>query len=99
MGGMVKKVTAQKEGGMKKEISICEICKSRAENDEQKRKENWLEIKGGTLHGVSVWLEKPRFHKKGVCDSFMLTVGWQSRDYHFCSIKCLVKALRGKHSI
>jgi hypothetical protein len=47
MGGMVKKVTAQKEGGMKKEISICEICKSRAENDEQKRKENWLEITWG----------------------------------------------------
>ena len=84
---------------MKKEISICEVCKRIAQNEKQKRKENWLQLSGGCLHGISVWLKKPREHKEGVCDSYMLTVGWQDRRYDFCSIKCLVKALKGTVSI
>jgi len=84
---------------MEKKISVCEICKKVAKDDKQKRKENWLKINGGCTYGISVWLEKPRVHKRGVADSFMHTVGWQNREYDFCSIECLVKALKGKESI
>jgi len=84
---------------MKKEIYVCENCKKVANNEKQLRKENWLQINGGATCGISVWLDKPRIHKKGVSDSFALTIGWQEREYHFCSIKCLVKLLEGNESI
>lgn len=84
---------------MEKKISICEICGKRAEDEKQKRKENWLQIRGDICGGISTWLEKPRIKKEGVVESFMHTVGWRSRTYDFCSIKCLVKALQSKESI
>jgi hypothetical protein len=83
---------------MEKKIYLCENCKKVAEDEKQLRRDNWLQIRGDATHGISVWLEKPRKHKKGVSDSFMLTIGWQNRDYHFCSIKCLVKLLKGNDS-
>jgi hypothetical protein len=84
---------------MEKTIYICENCKKVAESEKELRKENWLEIRGDITHGIKVWLDKPRKHKDGVPDSFMLTVGYKERDYHFCSIKCLVKLLEGKESV
>ena len=84
---------------MEKKISVCEICGKKADDERYKRKENWLRMQGGGLHGISVWLEKPRSRKKGVCDAFMLHVGYQDREYDFCSIECLCKALRGNESI
>jgi hypothetical protein len=84
---------------MNQQISVCEVCKKRAWSEKQKREENWLKMNGGILHGISVWLEKPRKHIKGTSDSYMLTVGFKEREYDFCSITCLVKALKGKESI
>lgn len=80
---------------MKKEYRECEICGKRGYNEKQLRRENWLEIHGDCCQGISVWLEKPR-SKNG---SFMITVGYEHRDYDFCSIACLAKALKGKKSI
>jgi hypothetical protein len=84
---------------MEKKIYVCENCKKIAENEKQLRKENWLELHGGATQGISIWLKNPRKHIKDVTDSFMLTIGWQGRDYHFCSIKCLVALLKGNESI
>lgn len=84
---------------MEKKIYVCENCKKVAESEKELRKNNWLQINGGSTHGISVWLDKPRKHKKGIADSFMLTIGWRDREYHFCSIKCLVKLLKGNESI
>jgi len=85
---------------MEKLIYLCENCKKVAQNEKELRKNNWLQMRGDSTHGISVWLDKPRKkHKEGYSDSFMLTVGWQSRDYHFCSVKCLVKLLEGKESV
>jgi hypothetical protein len=84
---------------MEKKIFICEYCGNTAESEKQLRKENWLQIHGGIMRGISIWLDKPRETKKGVSSSFMLTIGYQDREYHFCSIKCLVKLLKGKKSI
>ena len=84
---------------MEQKISVCEICGKEATCEKQKRKENWIELNGGSLYGISIWLDKPRKHKEHVADCYMLTVGWQNRVYDFCSIKCLVKALKGKESI
>lgn len=80
---------------MEKKISVCEICTKVAEDEKQKREENWIEVNGGSLHGISVWLKLPR----GAIDSYMHRVGWESRVYDFCSIKCLVKALEQEESI
>lgn len=84
---------------MEKKITICEICKKVAKDEKQKRHENWLTMNGHILHGISVWLAKPRKHKKGTCDVYMHSVGWQDRVYDFCSISCLAKALEQKDSI
>lgn len=84
---------------MEKEITECEICKKVAKDEKQKRAENWLVMYGGILHGISTWLEKPRVKKKGVANTYMHTVGWKDREYDFCSIDCLVKALKRKESI
>ena len=84
---------------MEKKISVCEICSKRAEDEKQKRRENWLTMNGGCVHGISVWLEKPRRHKKGVSEAYVHTVGLQYRAYDFCSIKCSLKALERKDSI
>jgi hypothetical protein len=80
---------------MEQMISICEICKNEARSIEQKRAENWIEINGGSLQGIGIWLEKPRYKSGG----FIHSVGYKSRKYHFCSIDCLVKALKAKQSI
>jgi hypothetical protein len=84
---------------MEKKIYECENCKKVATSEKELRKNNWLEITGDATHGIKVWLDKPRKHKEGVSDSYMITIGWQSREYHFCSIKCLVKLLEGKESL
>ena len=80
-------------------ITICEMCKKEVRSEDQKRKQNWLELQGGMTAGLRVWLEKPRAIRKGMANSFMHSVGWMERMYHFCSIKCLVKALEEKESI
>jgi hypothetical protein len=80
---------------MKIESFKCELCSAKAANEKQLRKENWLRIRGGSLAGVSVWLDTPR----NAGGSMMLTVGWQDKEYDFCSIDCLVKALKGTESI
>jgi hypothetical protein len=84
---------------MEKKIYLCENCKKVAESVKELRRDNWLQINGDITHGISIWLDKPRKHKEGVSDSFMITIGWQNREYHFCSIKCLVKLLKGNESI
>lgn len=84
---------------MEKKIYVCEKCKKAAQDEKEMRKDNWLMLRGDSTHGISVWLENPRKVKKGFTASYMLTVGWQGRDYHFCSIKCLVALLRGKESV
>lgn len=84
---------------MEKTISICEICGKRAEDEKQKRKENWIQTSGGTNQCIYVWLEKPREAGKGTSGNYMHSVGWQSRTYHFCCVKCLVKALEQASSI
>ena len=84
---------------MEKKIYICENCKKVAQDEKQLRKENWLQIRGDITHGLRIWLDQPRKHKKGVSDSYMLTIGSQDREYHFCSIKCLTKLLKGDESI
>jgi len=84
---------------MKKEFVECEVCKKRAFSEKQQRKENWLLLHGGSVRGISVWLDKPRKRSKNVSASYMLSVGFRDRDYDFCSIDCLVKALKGKESI
>jgi hypothetical protein len=84
---------------MEKKISVCEICKKVAKDEKQKRRENWIVMNGSCIHSISVWLEKPRKHKKGICDVYMHSVGWQDRVYDFCSILCLVKALEQEDSI
>ena len=84
---------------MEQTICKCEMCKKVAKDEKQKRHENWIEVDGGLLKGIQVWLEKPRKHKKGITASFMIHIGWQERLYHFCSIDCLVKALKGSESI
>jgi len=73
----------------------CEMCSNKARGEKQLRKENWLQIEGGTCQGVEVWLDKPR-HKHGC---YMHHVGWEKRSYHFCSVKCLIKALESDESI
>ncbi len=80
---------------MEIKTSNCEICKKKARDEKQKRAENWIRLNGGSCQGISVWLEKPR----GKTKSFMHSVGWQVREYDFCSIECLVKALKAKESI
>lgn len=80
---------------MEQKITVCEICKTEAKTEKQLRRENWIRINGGSTQGVSVWLETPRKKNHG----FMLTIGYQSRVYDFCSVKCLTKALEGKESI
>lgn len=77
----------------------CEVCKKTAIDEEQKRKENWIEVRGGATYGIYVWLEEPRQRKKNVADTFMLHVGFRDRQYHFCSTECLVQALESKESI
>jgi hypothetical protein len=84
---------------MEKKIYVCENCKKVAESQKELRKQNWLQISGDITHGINIWLDKPRKHKEGVSDSFMITIGYQNRDYHFCSIKCLKKLLNGNESI
>lgn len=74
--------------------SVCEICGAQAD-EKQKRHENWIEFMGGSLNGISIWLEKPRMKDHGL----MLCVGFQDRHYHFCSIACLTTALKSKESI
>lgn len=93
---MEKLITKNK---MEKKIYVCENCKAVAQDEKEMRKKNWLQLKGGSTQGVNVWLDKPRKTKKGVSDSYMITVGWQSRDYHFCSTKCLTALLNGDESI
>jgi hypothetical protein len=83
---------------MEKIIYLCENCGKSVNSEKELRRDNWLQIRGDSTHGIGVWLEKPRKHKDGVPDSYMLTIGWQDREYHFCSIKCLVKLLKGKES-
>ena len=83
---------------MEKQIFVCEKCGKIAQDQKQLRKENWLMISGGILKGIEIWLDKPRKHKEGVSDSFMIHIGWKERDYHFCSIKCLVKLLKANES-
>lgn len=78
---------------MKAEIDICEICKKEARSVEVKCRDNWVELDG--VSKIRIWLESPRVKNEG----FMHTVGWQGRDYHFCSIECLIKALKQKESI
>jgi hypothetical protein len=80
---------------MEIKISVCEICKKEAKDEKQKRAENWIRLNGGSSLGLSVWLGKPR-HKNG---GFMHTIGFKTGEYDFCSIECLVKALKGKESI
>ena len=80
---------------METKVSICEICKKEAKDEKQKRIENWIRLDGGSCQGIHIWLEKPRM-KNG---SFMHSVGWKDREYDFCSIQCLVKALKAKESI
>ena len=93
---MEKLITKNK---MEKKIYVCENCKAVAQDEKEMRKKNWLQMRGDATHGISVWLEKPRKIKKGTSASYMLTVGWQSRDYHFCSVKCLTALLNGNESI
>jgi len=73
----------------------CEICEKRVFSKEELRKENWLEMGGGMLGGIMVWLDKPRCRGGG----YIHRVGLTSREYHFCSIDCLIKALKAKKSI
>ena len=80
---------------MRKDFYICEICGKKAFSEKDLRLGNWIRVQGGTCKGIEVWLEKPR--EKG--RSFMLSIGYQERDYDFCSIECLVSALKGKNSI
>ena len=80
---------------MELKILVCEICNKEARTMEQKRKENWIKIDGGTHQGICVWLESPR--KKG--QNLMHHVGRQNREYDFCSIDCLIKALNAAELI
>lgn len=80
---------------MELKYTRCEMCQAVAKDEKQLRREHWLQIHGGSLSGVSVWLDKPREKDGG----FMLTVGFRDRQYDFCSIDCLAKALRGTESI
>jgi len=80
---------------MKKEITLCNICKKQAIKERQQRKENWLQLSGQ----LRVWLNEPRFKKKGMAESYMHSVGWQNDITDFCSIKCLLKAINSKQSI
>jgi hypothetical protein len=73
----------------------CDVCGAKAFTEGFKRANNWLVMRGGSLSGISVWLKKPRSKGK----SYMLTVGFKERGYDFCSIACLVKALKAKESI
>ena len=84
---------------MEKKIFVCENCKAVAQDEKEMRQKNWLQLRGGSTLGISVFLEKPRKIKKGVSASYMLTVGFQSRDYHFCSTKCLTALLNGTESV
>lgn len=80
---------------MENKVWRCEMCEKVATSETQKRKEHWLELKGGTLAGIRVWLDKPRRATGG----YMHYVGFRNRDYDFCNIACLVKALKAKESI
>jgi len=80
---------------MKREYYKCEMCRKEARGEKQLRKENWLRIKGGLGSGVHVWLSKPREKNAG----YMIHIGYAKKDYDFCSIDCLVKALEGKKSM
>ena len=68
---------------MTKEYFECEYCKKRVKSEAELRKENWIRIKGGSLGGIEIWLCKP------IKLSYMYHLGWQSRTFDFCSIKCL----------
>lgn len=81
---------------MKKEFYECEVCALRAYSEQELRRDEWLQINGGPGGGISVLLDKSRRKEP---QAFCLTVGFQSRHYHFCSVKCLVRALQGKDSI
>lgn len=80
---------------MENKVWHCEMCEKIATSEAQKRKEHWLELKGGILAGIEIWLDKPRKKNGG----YMHHVGFRDRDYDFCSVACLIKALNSKESI
>lgn len=67
----------------------CEICNKKAEDENQLRRENWIELNGE----LQVWLDKPKNK------AWIHSVGFEGRPYHFCSTDCLIKALKLKKSI
>lgn len=72
----------------------CEMCCKTAVGEKKLRRNEWLEIEAGGT-GIRTWLEKPR---KGN-NTFIHQVGMQNREYHFCSIECLCRALRATDSM
>lgn len=107
LDGSGREADAQQEvRNMEFKITACESCEREVKDEEQKRKENWIEIMGGNITGgIKIWLDKPRKEQErgkpsGMVNSgYIHKVGWQNRAYHFCSIKCLVKALEQAESM
>jgi predicted metal-binding protein len=75
----------------KKTVTICNVCGKESQNEEQQRHENWLQLKGQ----LNVWLERPR--AKG--SNYMHSVGWKDQGEDFCSLECLVTALKADVSL
>ncbi len=67
--------------------TVCNECGKEAKDEKAKRHEEWIELCGR----LQVWLERSRQKK---VQSFMHTIGWKDGHADFCSIACLLKALK-----